>query len=126
MLHATRALVLLAAAVLAAQSQAPAGLDTVLQQAEGQRAAYVAAFRNVTATETRVTEVFDDRGRVEKQRTLVSNFLVYQSRFDPAVLSEYRIPLTVDKSLPASRSRTRSSCSADWPGPAPRRRSWRS
>jgi hypothetical protein len=96
MLHATRALVLLAAAVLAAQSQAPAGLDTVLQQAEEQRAAYVAAFRNVTATETRVTEVFDDRGRVEKQRTLVSNFLVYQSRFDPAVLSEYRIPLTVD------------------------------
>ena len=96
MLHATRALVLLAAAVLAAQSQAPAGLDTVLQQAEGQRAAYVATFRNVTATETRVTEVFDDRGRAEKQRTLASNFLVYQSRFDPAVLSEYRIPLTVD------------------------------
>jgi len=96
MLHATRALVLLAAAVLAAQSQAPAGLDTVLQQAEAQRAAYVATSRNVTATETRVTEVFDDRGRVEKQRTLVSNFLVYQSRFDPAVLSEYRIPLTVD------------------------------
>ena len=96
MLHATRALVLLAAAVLAAQSQAPAGLDTVLQQAEAQRAAYVAAFRNVTATETRVTEMFDDRGRIEKQRTLVSNLLVYQSRFDPAVLSEYRIPLTVD------------------------------
>jgi hypothetical protein len=96
MLHATRALALLAAAVLAAESQAPAGLDTVLQQAEGQRAAYVATFRNVTATETRVSEVFDDRRRVEKQRTLVSNFFVYQSRFDPAVLSEYRIPLTVD------------------------------
>ena len=79
-----------------AQSPAPAGLDAVLQQAEGQRAAYVATFRNVTATETRVTEVFDDRGRVEKQRTLVSNLLVYQSRFDPAVLSEYRIPFTVD------------------------------
>ena len=55
MLHATGALVLLAAAVLAAQSQAPAGLDTVLQQAEAQREAYVATFRNVTATETRVT-----------------------------------------------------------------------
>ena len=96
MLHATRALVLPAAAVLAAQSQAPPGLDTVLQRAEEQRAAYVATFRNVTATETRVTEVFDERGRVEKHRTLVSNFLVYQSRFDPAVLSEYRIPLTVD------------------------------
>ena len=82
--------------MLAAQSQAPAGLDIVLQRAEEQRAAYVATFRNVTATETRVTEVFDDRGRVEKHRTLVSNFLVYQSRFDPAVLSEYRIPLTVD------------------------------
>jgi hypothetical protein len=96
MLHAAGALVLLAAAVLVAQSQGPAGLDAVLQQAEGQRAAYVAGFRNVTATETRVTEMFDDRGRVEKQRTLVSNLLVYQSRFDPAVLSEYRIPLTVD------------------------------
>jgi hypothetical protein len=96
MLHATRARALLAAAVLAAPSQAPAGLDNVLQQAEGQRAAYVATFRNVTATETRVTEVFDDRGRVEKQRTLVSNFLVYQSRFDPAVLSEYRLPIAVD------------------------------
>jgi hypothetical protein len=33
---------------------------------------------------------------VDRPRTRVSNFLVYQSRFDPAVLSEYRIPLTVD------------------------------
>jgi hypothetical protein len=33
---------------------------------------------------------------VDKQRTLVSNLVVYQSRFDPTVLSEYRIPLTVD------------------------------
>jgi len=96
MLHATRALVPLAAAVLAGQSQAPSGLDTVLQQAEAQRAAYVATFRNVTATETRVTELFDEQGRVDEQRTLVSNFLVYQSRFDPAVLIEYRLPLTVD------------------------------
>jgi hypothetical protein len=40
--------------------------------------------------------VFDDRGRVQTRRRLVSNFLVYQSRFDPAVLSEYRIPLTVN------------------------------
>ncbi|MEO5819129.1 MAG: hypothetical protein ABIT71_01375 [Vicinamibacteraceae bacterium] len=83
MLHATRALVLPAAAVLAAQSQAPAGLDSVLQRAEVQRAAYVATLRNVTATERRVTELFDEQGRVDKQRTLVSNLLVYQSRFDP-------------------------------------------
>ena len=55
MLHVTRDLVLLTAAVLAAQAQAPAGLDILLQQAEAQRAAYVATFRNVTATETRVT-----------------------------------------------------------------------
>jgi hypothetical protein len=96
MLQALRALVLLAAGALAAQSPAPAALDTVLQQAEAQRAAYVATFRNVTATETRVTEVFDEQGRVDKQRTLVSNFVVYQSRFDPAVLIEYRLPLTVD------------------------------
>ena len=96
MLHATGALVLLAAAILAAQAQAPSGLDTVLQRAEVQRAAYVATFRNVTATETRVTELFDEQGRVDTQRTLVSNLLVYQSRFDPTVLSEYRIPLTVD------------------------------
>jgi hypothetical protein len=96
MLQAVRALVLLAAGALAAQSPAPAALETVLQHAEAQRAVYVATFRNVTATETRVTELFDEQGRVDKQRTLVSNFLVYQSRFDPAVLSEYRIPLTVD------------------------------
>jgi hypothetical protein len=96
MLHALRALVLLAIGALAAQSPAPPTLDAALQHAETQRAAYVATFRNVTATEMRVTEVFDDRGRLEKRRTLVSSFLVYQSRFDPAVLSEYRIPLTVD------------------------------
>ena len=96
MLQALRAPVLLAAGALAAQSQASAGLDTVLQQAEAQREAYVATFRNVTATETRVTELFDEQGRVDKQRTLVSNLLVYQSRFDPTVSSEYRIPLTVD------------------------------
>ena len=76
MLDALRALVLLAAGALAAQSPAPAALDAALQHAETQRAAYVATFRNVTATETRVTEVFDDRGRLEKRRTLVSSFLV--------------------------------------------------
>lgn len=96
MLHTLRALVLLASGALAAQLPGPAALDAVLQQAEAQRAAYVATFRNVTATETRVTELFDEQGRVDTQRTLVSNLLVYQSRFDPAVLSEYRIPLTVD------------------------------
>jgi hypothetical protein len=98
MLPATWALVLLAAALLPArsQSQPPAGLDALLQRAEGQRVAYAATFRNVTATETRVTEVFDDRGWVQQKRTQVSNLLVYQSRFDPAVLREYRIPITVD------------------------------
>ena len=107
MLHATRALVLLASAVLAAQSQSPARLDIVLQQAEEQREVYVAAFRNVTAPETRVTELFDEQGRVDTQRTLVSNLLVYQSRFDPNVLSEYGVPLTVDGKPTTSRSRLR-------------------
>jgi hypothetical protein len=96
MIQAVGALVLLAAGALAAQSQAPAGLDTVLQQAEAQRAAYVATFRNVTATETRVTELFDEQGRVDKRQRSSRTSSCISPGSTPTVLSEYRIPLTVD------------------------------
>jgi hypothetical protein len=81
---------------VSAQTGAQADLADLIRQATTQRRAYTASFKDVTATETKTTEVFDEQGRVEKQRVVVSDFLTYESRFTPGVVSEYRIAREVD------------------------------
>ncbi len=54
---------------------------------------YKKAFRNLTAEETKVIEVFRPAGDIEKRREIVSDLLVYQShspRDGKAVTTEYR------------------------------------
>ena len=82
-------------------TQAPAQgeLDDILREADKRRQEYVDTFKNFTAVETRVTELLDKDGRIEKQRKVVSDFLVYQSAFERDAISEYRMPREVDGRL---------------------------
>ena len=74
-------------------------LEDILREADKRRQEYVDTFKNFTAVETRVTELLDKDGRIEKQRTVVSDFLVYQSAFDRDAIGEYRMPREVDGRL---------------------------
>lgn len=79
-----------------AQRQPLSELDKTIRQAARQRQKYVEAFVNLTAVETKTTEIFDKNGRLEKQRKVVSDFLVYQSPFKKDAVNEYRIAREVD------------------------------
>lgn len=79
-----------------AQRQPLSELDKTIRQAARQRQKYVETFVNLTAVETKTTEVFDKNGRLEKQRKVVSDFLVYQSPFKKDAVNEYRIAREVD------------------------------
>ena len=53
------------------------------------------AFLNLTAEETRVVETFDQSGRLDKRREIVSDLVVYQAR-NSADATEYRDVGSVD------------------------------
>jgi hypothetical protein len=67
----------------AASRHASHELEELLRLADARRQEYIEAFRDLVAVETRLTEVIDQHGRTERQRTLVSDFLVYQSAHRP-------------------------------------------
>jgi hypothetical protein len=92
-------LVCLIATATAPHARAQIELEDILRQADKRRQEYVESFRDLTAVETRVTEIFDENGRIEKRRTIVSDFLVYPSQFRKDVVSEYRIVREVDGKL---------------------------
>jgi len=71
-------------------------LEEVLQQCDKRRQEYIAAFRDLTAVETWVTEVLNKSGMTDKQRTVMSDLYVYRSRFKVDLISEYRITREVD------------------------------
>ena len=78
------------------RGDAPVRLEEVLKQARARRLEYLEAFKNLTADETKVTEVFDGEGRLEKRRQQIASFLVYQSRVDDRRLFEYHVVREVD------------------------------
>jgi hypothetical protein len=71
-------------------------LEEALRQAGKSRQEYIDSFRDLTAVETWVTEILDTNGTIDKQRTVVSDFFVYRSRFKNDVVREYRIAREVD------------------------------
>jgi hypothetical protein len=71
-------------------------LQAILRQADVRRQEYVDAFKSLTAVETQVTELFDRNGAVETRRTIVADFLVYQSALKTGDVREYRITREVD------------------------------
>ncbi len=74
-------------------------LAAVLQQAANRRQEYVETFKNLTATETKTTELFDKNGKVEKQRKVISDLLIYQMQTNSLVMDEFRITREVDGKL---------------------------
>lgn len=79
-----------------AYGQTQAELERILQQADARRKAYVDTFKDLTAVETKVTELIDKDGKTSSQREVVSDFLVYQSGFRSDAVAEYRITREVD------------------------------
>lgn len=71
-------------------------LEKVLKGAAERRREYVEAFRNLTAEEIKLTEVFGRDGRIKEQRRMVSAFLVYGSQVKEGVVNEYRAVREVD------------------------------
>jgi hypothetical protein len=71
-------------------------LDAIVRQADARRKEYVETFKSLTATETRISERFDKNGVLEKQRKVVSDFLVYRSELRTDEVGEYRIAHEVD------------------------------
>jgi|GEM_PF-1470276 len=89
------AFVLAASAVAAAQDPAPkmtaAELQRFLDEADTRIVEYRETFKNLTAEETRTTEVFDRWGNVEKRRSIVSDLIIYEVESGPrkGEISEY-------------------------------------
>jgi hypothetical protein len=69
---------------------------TPLQEAVKERKRYVESFKDLTAVETKTTEIIDKAGKVKDRRTVISDFLVYASPLKAGVVSEYRITREVD------------------------------
>src|SRR5262245_52445191 len=94
-MHPSILTVILSLAFLALP-QVQAGLTKVLEQTDKRRQEYVETFKDLTAIETKLTELFDRNGKVEQKRTVVSDFLVYQSDVPGDVQREYRLAREVD------------------------------
>jgi hypothetical protein len=66
-------------ATTAWQAQTPAEVDQWITRYKATGAEYSKVFLNLVADETKVIEIFDSSGRLDKRREIVSDLLVYQS-----------------------------------------------
>ncbi|MGQ0543187.1 MAG: hypothetical protein ACT4O9_15290 [Blastocatellia bacterium] len=71
-------------------------IDEIVKNAEKKSAEYVAAFKNLLAEETKTFLVYEKDGDVKKQRTVRSNFIVYQLSRSEDHIVEFRNVLAVD------------------------------
>ncbi|MCA1557361.1 MAG: hypothetical protein LC731_02345 [Acidobacteria bacterium] len=80
-----------------AASLTPLQLERLLVDAFLRTTEYSASFRDLTAEEKQSVELYDAAGKLIRRREIVSDFVVYQSRFDKGVAAEYRNVREVDK-----------------------------
>lgn len=78
-------------------SLTPSQLEHFLDTAFIRTLEYTASFRDLTAEEKQTIELYDATGNLMRRRELLSDFVVYQSRFDKGVTAEYRNVREVDK-----------------------------
>jgi hypothetical protein len=64
---------------------------------------YNALFKDLTAEETKTTEVFNRRGEVTEKKVVLSDFFVYQSRFSEQAMYEYRPARSINGKPVANR-----------------------
>ena len=76
---------------------------------------YVETFKDLTAVETKMTEVFDKKGKLDKQRKVVSDFFVYQMKNDAEVVRRNTAsPVKSMESSAAREKRRPLHCSKSW------------
>lgn len=92
-----------AARTSAAQSLTPAQLESFLDAAYARTTEYTTSFRDLTAEEKQSVELYDATGKLVRRRQIISDIIVYQSRFDKGVAAEYRNVREVDKVQVAGR-----------------------
>ena len=74
----------------------PDSLADVLAAAQQSARVYNQIFRDLTATETRATELFERGGEPDGQRVTMADLIVYQSRFDERTIYECRLFTSID------------------------------
>ena len=57
---------------------------------------YETGFKDLTAEEEQSVEMYDAKGKIEKQRRISSDLFIYQSQLDPSAMVEYRDVKAVD------------------------------
>ena len=85
---------LLIAPLPAHQGESQVQLEILLNRAAENARRYTDVLRNLTADETRETEVYDNNGRLHKRRRTRAAFIVHQAGED--TLAEYRRVFEVD------------------------------
>ncbi len=79
------------------RSQIPAANATeIVDKAFAEAANYVAEFRNLVSKEKKTFKTFDKNGKLKRERTIVSNFLVFDLTNSKRTMTEFRSVLSVD------------------------------
>lgn len=81
-------------------------LETILKNADAQTVVYVEGFKDLISKETKTFESYKQNGDLNKRNVIESNFLVYQSKSDASVVSEFRNVTKVDGKPVSEKNRT--------------------
>jgi hypothetical protein len=74
----------------------PAELKELLRRAGISMGEYKARFKDLTTAEEQTVEEYDSQGKLERQRRIASELVIYQSQLDPTLMVEYRDVKSVD------------------------------
>lgn len=77
------------------QGESPELKDLIRRAALGMNE-YKSRFKDLTAEEDQRIEEYDAQGKLEKQRRIASDLVIYQSQLDPTQMVEYRDVKSVD------------------------------
>ncbi len=81
---------------ISGQKMSAGQLQKFLTEASQKTEEYTGVFKNLSATETKIFENFDDNGRLNSRKALVSDFIVYESVTNKGNLAEYRNVRKID------------------------------
>jgi hypothetical protein len=73
-----------------------AALTELIRSASLRISEYEAKFKDLTAEEEQKIEVYDDKGKLKRQRRIVSDLVIYQSQLGTSRAAEYRNVRVVD------------------------------
>jgi len=74
----------------------PAELKDLIQRAGSRLDEYRTGFKDLIAEEEQRIEEYDSQGKLEEERRIASDLIIYQSQLDPTQIVEYRDVKSVD------------------------------